>query len=324
MELYTLIVILQILVGLCGIFISLALALGPTGWSLIVMIISGGKRKIIGVKTIDQIEHIQRNVVYTTKNNNKSPDMGFFIVSLNGVCFWGYDITDTKTESRTLYIVWDSSTPFDMSKKEVDNKSKDEYTMCVLEGCSNYGKNVVTSICSYKKITPNSRQCLLLNKIKDNMSRKPEKHKVVTAFFHGPPGTGKSTMIDLILHQHKNDNPTLIRVDMFSLGQTFQHLKANTMSNSKVVILDLGDLGEVLRNDFKDVPKSEIFNSIVSSKSDWNNFFDDFERVQYPDKIIYIIATSNVNVKDIDPSLTRTGRFDICYDFCLNRDLESG
>ena len=122
-------------------------------------------------------------------------------------------------------------------------------------------------------------------------------------------------MIDLLLYQHKNDNPILIRLDIFSLGQTFGHVKANTMSNSNVVIVDLGDIGEILRGNFKDVLRSELFNSIVSSKSDWNNFFDDFARVQYPGKEIYFIATSNVDKKDIDRSLTRAGRFDICYDF---------
>lgn len=312
MELYTLIVILQILVGLCGIFISLALALGPTGWSLIVMIISGGKRIIIVVNTIYQIKETQKSVVYTTKNDNKSSDMGFFIGSFYGVWFLGYDITDTKTESRTLYIVWARSIPFDMSKKEVDKKSNNGYTMYSPQGCSNYTNNIVESNCSHKGITANRQQSLLLNQINTKMSEKKANHNVVSAFIYGHQGTGKSTMIDLLLQQHNNDNPILVRLNLFALGQTFGHVKANTMSNSNVVIFDLGDIGEVLRDDFKDVPKSELFNSIVSTKSDWNNFFDDFERVQYPGKKIYIIATSNVHVNDIkDPSLTRDGRIDI-------------
>ena len=70
-----------------------------------------------------------------------------------------------------------------------------------------------------------------------------------------------------------------------------------------------------MKDDFKNLTKSELFNRIVNTKSDWNNFFDDFDREQYVGKEMYIIATSNVDVKEMDSSYTRSGRFDICREF---------
>ena len=147
------------------------------------------------------------------------------------------------------------------------------------------------------------------------MEQKRDKHKIVTAFIYGAPKTGKSSICDLILLEQRDHNPIYVRLNLFALGQTFEHFKNNTISNSTVIVIDLGDIGEILKDNFNNLTKSELFNRIVNNKLDWNNFFDDFERVQYPDKKIYIIATSNVDVKEIDPSYTRSGRLDICKEF---------
>lgn len=317
MDRYTLIVVLQIFVGLCATFVSLAMALGPTGWSLIVTIISLGKRKIIAVDKIDEIQETQKNVVYTTINNNNSLFMGFFIGKhSSGEIFVGYDTTDAKTKSRTLYIVLSRTTLFfDITKKEVDHKPNNEYRKYDVSGCSNYCNNVGTSTCSYKEeIIADFEQTNLLNDINTKMGQKRDKHKIVTAFIYGAPKTGKSSICDLILLEQREHNPIYVRLNLFALGQTFQIFK-DAISNSTVIVIDLGDIGEILKDDFKNLTKSELFNRIVNTKSDWNNFFDDFDREQYVGKEMYVIATSNVDVKDMDSSYTRPGRFDICREF---------
>lgn len=290
----------------------------PFMWSIFILILFG----IFGVK----LQCLKDTTIITeiakkgfsTMNGDRGKPIGFvsgFIDNTWSSFFIGkFCTTDNKEYQATTFYLICRVQILEQLQKD-DNKSNNGYTMYTISGCSNYDKNPHSAKCDFKDIEPNKVQADLLNEINNKMAKKRINHKIVSVFIYGPPGTGKSTMGDLILAENKDLNPIYIKLNLFALGQTFEHIKEETFSITSVIVIDLGDIGEILRDNFKGLQPSEIFNRIVYDKDSWNCFFDIFESEIYLDKQIYIIVTSNVDIKDIDPSYTRKGRFDICQNF---------
>ena len=290
----------------------------PIMWSIFISILFGiFGVKLQCIKDTSIITEIAKKG-FSTMHGDRGKPIGFvfgFIDNTWTSFFIGKFTTSDNKEcpSPSFYIVCLVKILEQLQK--VDNKSNNGYTMYTISGCSNYDKYPHSAKCDFKGIKPNKMQAILLKEINNEMVKKRTNHKIVSVFIYGPPGTGKSTMGDLILSKHKDLNPIYIKLNLFALGQKFEDIKKETFSITSVIVIDLGDIGEILRDNFKELKPNEIFNRIVYDKDSWNGFFDIFESEIYLDKQIYIIATSNVDVKDIDPSYTRKGRFDICQNF---------
>jgi hypothetical protein len=151
-------------------------------------------------------------------------------------------------------------------------------------------------------------------------------HEYCIAFLEGPPGTGKSTT-PFLLARELLDGPTSCNtVNMCNTykptdpGDTLLSLvtKVTPTADAPLIVI-LEEVDGVLQaivdeqiQPHKNIPIQ------IRSKTDWNNFLDEFQRGIY--QYVILVLTSNRSreqLDGLDPSLLREGRISVAAQITL-------
>ena len=165
---------------------------------------------------------------------------------------------------------------------------------------------------------PSEKQDQLINALKKFVSSKKwyNDHKIPYHFgilLHGEPGTGKSSIIQAILHEIEAD-VFYISADMvmFVFCDENDHWFRRDNKRTKIVIIEDIDAAAVSKDRKKTAKEKVAYDvdssAVISARSIASllNFMDGFDN---PENMIYIITTNHV--EDLDPALIRPGRIDL-------------
>jgi len=132
----------------------------------------------------------------------------------------------------------------------------------------------------------------------------------------GPPGLGKSMMAELLaqrlLEDHKCESvgftDSFCPTDPNDSFTALYELVGPTASKPLVVLLDEIDViyDQVINGTIQPHKHMPI---MFRSRTDWNKFFDKFDRLRYPHVII--VLTSNRPIRHFETAMIRAGRFTI-------------
>ncbi len=164
-------------------------------------------------------------------------------------------------------------------------------------------------------LSPRGKQQTIINKIINDYNE----HDYTVTLLYGAPGKGKS-MIPHLLAKQLLSLPEIKKVSLvdtfypFQAGNQFSSLY-NKASPSKdtplIIVLEEVDIGLSKIHDgtletHRDIP------TLISNKTDWNMFFDRFDRKLYP--WVYFIMTTNKSMtyfNEFDTSYMRCGRVNL-------------
>lgn len=145
----------------------------------------------------------------------------------------------------------------------------------------------------------------------------------VVALLHGPPRKGKSMIPYFVAKSLLQDKSASSKIKKVSLVDTFNPFQPgdyfntlyNKVSPSKdsplIVVLEEIDIQITKMHDgslkvHNDIPTQ------ITCKTEWNQFFDHFDRQQYP--YVYLIMTTNKTAAyfdKLDPSYMGEGRVNL-------------
>jgi hypothetical protein len=157
-------------------------------------------------------------------------------------------------------------------------------------------------------------------KIIDDIKKDFINRTYTVALLYSPPGKGKSMIPYFLAKQLLNDEPNIKKVSLvdsfypFQPGNQFSSLY-NKVSPSKesplIIILEEVDIGLSKVHDSTLITHQDI-PTLITNKTDWNMFFDRFDRKLYP--WVYFIMTTNKTASyfdELDPSYMRSGRVNL-------------
>jgi hypothetical protein len=205
------------------------------------------------------------------------------------------------------------------SSNTSDSKSceKKKYiTFYTLEGNAYWNRHYCSRQLEITKLEPRKDQAKIVSKLQAEYKTR----EYVVALLHGPPGNGKSMVPYFLAKQLLDASVKKISlVDTFNPFQPGDYFSSlyNRVSPSKeeplIVVLEEIDMpltkmhnGSLISH--RDIP------SQISNKTDWNQFFDRFDRMQYP--YVYLILTTNKSsgfFDELDISYMRVGRINVKY-----------
>ena len=167
------------------------------------------------------------------------------------------------------------------------------------------------------KLEPRTNQSAIVKKLRTEYDSKG----YAVALLHGAPGTGKSMVPYFLAKQLLSAKETIIKkvslVDSFNPfqpGDYFNSLynKVSPEHNSPMIVvieeidMFITEMHDGTLNRHRDIPTQ------ITNKTDWNKFFDRFDRLQFPH--VYFIMTTNKSAsyfEELDGSYMRYGRVNI-------------
>lgn len=186
-----------------------------------------------------------------------------------------------------------------------------------IEGNAHWNRHYYNRPLELTKLEPRATQSTIIKKLRTEYDEKG----YAVALLYGPPGTGKSMVPYFLAKQLLSAKDTYIKkvslVDSFNPfqpGDYFHSLynKVSPDSNSPmIVVLEEIDMLITKMHDgslmlHRDIPTQ------ITNKTDWNQFFDRFDRLQFPH--VYFIMTTNKTAgyfDELDASYMRLGRVNI-------------
>lgn len=292
---------------------------------------------LLGIKkyrlTGNLANKFERLICFSTGLNESSRPEGIIMgkwfvgkieVMRDGRCAWYYG---TDSVLKKLKDTSDKEEPMDTidDKKISQNKAKTNKPIAVYSREGTYGWFEYTEINFYPpSIIPTSRQQESIDKILASyMSPDIGGQKIkeyCTALISGPPGTGKSS-IPILLAKHLMENGKEVSlIDTFNPtdpGDSFDKLYNRIEpTKDKPLIVVLEEVDVIIRQLKEKIPKHKNSPILISDKSGWNSFFDNFGKNRY--RYVYFVMTSNMMLdwfNSEDPSYFRKGRVDECIEF---------
>lgn len=164
----------------------------------------------------------------------------------------------------------------------------------------------------YESFQPRPKQSVIIECILEHYNKK----KATVAFIHGAPGSGKS-MIGSLLAE-KINGYYCNSFKPWEPGDTLSALYVDTETDlKKPLIIAFDEVEEALELIGFHSPECKRFQISVKDKATWNTFFDNIERLLYPN--IIFLLTSNKTPKEICElmkceSFMRPGRINIFYE----------
>ena len=198
-----------------------------------------------------------------------------------------------------------------------NEKGKKKFiTFYTLEGNTYYNRNYFNRPLALTTLEPRSSQSAIVKKLRAEYDAKG----YAVALLHGAPGTGKSMVPYFLAKRLLEESKEISKVSLvdsfnpFQPGDYFNSLY-NKVSPSKdsplIVVIEEIDMPVSKMHDGTLTPHRDIPTQITN-KTDWNQFFDRFDRLQYP--YIYFIITTNKPASyfdELDASYMRRGRVNI-------------
>jgi hypothetical protein len=232
-----------------------------------------------------------------------------------GYFFLGYlEVRESRDESiKKAYVFCHKSLldkySKDSSSKDVQNKP---ITMYEREGAFWRIKYQKVDLV-FRDMNYRNCQKIAIDKILKNYNEK----NYSTVLLYGPPGCGKSMVGILLAKQLLKTCLKVNFIDSFcpsDPGDEFISLYVKispTQKSPMIVVLEEVDvLVDKMHNnkvgDHKDLPV------IIKNKTDWNMFFDKFDRERFP--FVIFIMTSNQHIQwfdKLDPAYFRNGRVNL-------------
>jgi hypothetical protein len=145
----------------------------------------------------------------------------------------------------------------------------------------------------------------------DKIIEQYNKTKHVTAFIHGPPGSGKS-IIGLLLTIHFSSSYCKA-LKLWKPGETLSnlHSEVDPMEDKPLIIL-LNEIDIPLINITEGIPDHKNLDISIQDKSGWNDLFDDIQIGMYPNIIVLLTSNKSTTfINELDPSYLRDSRIDI-------------
>jgi hypothetical protein len=202
--------------------------------------------------------------------------------------------------------------------EKTENNGKNNYiNFYSLEGNAYWNRHYCNRPLEITKLQPKHEQEEILKQLKAEY----DSRSYVVALLHGPPNKGKSMvpyfLAKSLLLQTDSKIKKVSLVDTFNPFQPGDYFNTlyNKVSPSKdaplIVVLEeinvcVFRMHEGSLKVHADIPTQ------ITSKTDWNQFFDRFDRLQYP--YVYFIMTTNETAgyfDNLDPSYMREGRVNL-------------
>jgi len=159
-------------------------------------------------------------------------------------------------------------------------------------------------------IIPHKNQKPLLKRITELYEEKNH----VTAFIHGPPGSGKS-IIGLLLAKHFSSSYCKC-LRLWKPGDTLANIHSEVdPTEDKPLIILLNEIDIPLINITEGIPDHKNLDISIQDKSNWNDLFDDIQIGIYPNTIILLTSNKTVDfINQLDLSYLRESRIDFIYE----------
>lgn len=204
--------------------------------------------------------------------------------------------------------------------KGKEKGTKKFITFYNLEGNAYWNRCYYNRPLELTKLEPRTIQSAIIKKLRAEYDARG----YAVALLHGAPGTGKSMVPYFLAKQllngladRESDIKKISLVDSFNPFQPGDYFNSlyNKVSPERtspmIVVLEEIDMLLTKMHDGIITPHRDIPTQITN-KTDWNQFFDRFDRLQYPH--VYFIMTSNKNASyfdELDSSYMRHGRVNI-------------
>ncbi len=294
-------------------------------WSITLLPLSFFGIKLYKI-TGNKLTKFLKNIKHSSILNNGEPD-GWII----GYPFVGYIFTSKGEYQETKELCIFTSTNFynkfievkenhsnDTNDNDNGNGKNNNITYWEREGTYwhlHYSSRDIVA-------TPNilyENQKNAINKIIKNYKKKNN----CIALLYGKSGCGKSMTAQYLCNEMLKDedysNISLVdSFDPFEYGDNFSNLynRINpTKTSPLVIVLEEIDI-QLLNVHYEKIEKHKTFTVMIKNKTDWNTFFDKFDRKLYPHVIIIMTTNKSASFFDeLDVSYMRKGRVDKKIEF---------
>jgi hypothetical protein len=268
-----------------------------------------------------RMEQFRKNITHASIWNNDEPEgwvtgrwyLGYFLKNYGNRGDISYELYIIC--SRSFYNIY-------IAKTEHSEESNKPATRKKFINYYERDGNAVWNFCFVSRQIPFTEFTARSNqqKVIDVIQFDYEQRDYTVVLLWGAPGKGKSMIPHFIAKQLLNSDLQIKKVSLvdsfypFQAGNQFSSLY-NKVSPSKdsplIIVVEEVDIGLSKIHDGTLVTHRDI-PILITNKTDWNIFFDRFDRKLYP--WVYFIMTTNKNASyfdELDASYMRDGRVNL-------------